>query len=56
MEILFAIAPLVTILFYIAPIIFIIWFLLKLLKVQQEKNNILKDISNKLDKINHKNN
>ncbi len=50
MELLLAIAPLITIFFYLAPVIFIIWFLIKLLKVQQERNSILKDISSKLDK------
>jgi uncharacterized membrane protein len=46
--------PIITLLFYIVPIIFavfVVWFLLKFLKVQQEKNRILKDISEKLDKI-----
>ncbi|MBP0725834.1 hypothetical protein J5Y03_11700 [Bacillus sp. RG28] len=46
--------PIVTLLFYLVPIIFavfVVWFLLKFLKVQQEKNRILKDISDKLDKI-----
>ena len=47
-------ATLVTILpllLSIAPILFIVWFLIKILKVQQEKNNILKSISDKLDKL-----
>ena len=46
--------PIITLLFYLVPIIFavfVVWFLLKFLKVQQEKNRILKDISEKLDKI-----
>lgn len=49
---LFSIIP---ILFYIAPFVFMIWFLLKLLKVQQEKNQILKSISDKLDHLNNNN-
>ncbi|RBP87876.1 hypothetical protein DFO70_11767 [Cytobacillus firmus] len=47
-------ATLVTILpllLSIAPILFIVWFLIKILKIQQEKNIILKSISNKLDKL-----
>ena len=40
------------ILFYIAPVIFVIWFMIKFLKVQQEKNKILRTISDKLDKLN----
>ena len=42
--------PLLTILFYIAPVVFVIWFLIKLLKIQQEKNEILRDIAEKIDK------
>ena len=49
---LFTIFPLVSILFYLAPVVFIIWFLIKFLKLQQEKNKILKTISDKLDKLN----
>jgi len=45
------ILPLIPIFFYIVPVVFIIWFLLKFLKIQQEKNTILKTISEKLDKI-----
>lgn len=49
---LFSIIP---ILFYIAPFVFMIWFLLKFLKIQQEKNQILKSISDKLDHFNKNN-
>ncbi|QNG59481.1 hypothetical protein H4O14_17060 [Bacillus sp. PAMC26568] len=51
----FAFFPIITILFYIAPVVFAIWFLLKFLKIQQEKNLILKNISEKLDKSNNTN-
>lgn len=51
----FAFFPIISILFYIAPVVFVIWFLLKLLKIQQEKNLILKDISDKLDQSNKTN-
>jgi len=40
------------ILFYIAPVVFAIWFMIKFLKIQQEKNKILRTISDKLDKLN----
>ncbi|PUB10648.1 hypothetical protein [Paenisporosarcina sp. OV554] len=40
------------ILFYIAPVVFVIWFMIKFLKIQQEKNKILRTISDKLDKLN----
>lgn len=47
----FAIFPILTLFFYIAPIVFLIWFLIRFLKIQQEKNQILKTISDKLDKL-----
>lgn len=53
---LFALFPIISILFYIAPVVFVIWFLLKFLKIQQEKNLILKNISDKLDHQSNKNN
>ncbi|WP_173799925.1 hypothetical protein [Domibacillus mangrovi] len=49
----FAIFPILTIFFYIAPVVFVIWFLVKFLKLQQEKNKILRTISDKLDKLNN---
>jgi flagellar biogenesis protein FliO len=48
----FAIFPILTIIFYIAPVVFVIWFLVKFIKIQQEKNKILRTISDKLDKLN----
>ena len=50
-SILFSIFPLLTLLFYLAPVVFIIWFLLKFLKIQREKNEILRSIANKLNKL-----
>lgn len=47
-----AIFPIITFLFYIVPIVFVIWFLVKFLNIQQEKNNILRTIADKLDKLN----
>jgi hypothetical protein len=47
----FSIIPIITILFYVGLVSFIIWFLIKLIKTQQERNNILKTISEKLDKL-----
>lgn len=40
------------IIFYLIPVAFIIWFLVKLLEVQQEKNELLRVIINKIDKKN----
>ena len=51
MEILLTFLPiLIMLFFYIGPCIFVIWFLLKFLKIQQEKLQILRSISDKLDK------
>jgi flagellar biogenesis protein FliO len=48
-ENLFTFLPILTLLFTLAPVIFVIWFLLKFLKIQQDRNEILKSISYKLD-------
>jgi len=50
---LFILLRILTLCLYIAPIIFIIWFSIKFLKIQQEKNKILRSISDKLDKLNN---
>lgn len=41
---------LVPLLIYISIIAFVIWYLLKFLNLQTERNEILKNISAKLDK------
>jgi len=46
----FYIFPVLTIFFYVAPVVFVIWFLIKFLRVQQEKNEILRAISEKIEK------
>ena len=38
------------ILFYLIPIAFIVWFLISFLKIQKERNILLRDISLRLDK------
>lgn len=51
MEIILAFLPiLIMLFFYIVPCVFVIWFLLKFLKIQQDKLQILKNMSDKLDK------
>ncbi|MFT8322190.1 MAG: hypothetical protein ABF649_14925 [Bacillus sp. (in: firmicutes)] len=50
-DIIFSLFPLLTIFLYGVPVLFVIWFLLKILKLQKEKNSILKEIANKLDKL-----
>lgn len=46
-----AIFSFLPILFFLVPIVFVIWVLLKFLKIQEEKNCILRTISDKLDKL-----
>ena len=52
-NVLFPLFSILPILFYLAPFVFMVWFLLKFLKIQQEKNQILKNISDKLDHLNN---
>lgn len=37
------------ILFYLIPIVFIVWFLISFLRIQKERNRLLRDISLKID-------
>ncbi len=46
----FTFAPIITIFFYIAIVIFILWYLIRFLRLQKEMINVLKTISDKLDK------
>ena len=48
-----AIIPLLLMILYIALFAFGIWFCVSLIKAQREKNQVLKDISNKLDNLNY---
>lgn len=41
----------IPLLIYLIPIVFIAWFLVKFLKAQQERNVLLKRISEKLDRL-----
>ena len=45
-----AFLPILTMFFYFVPVVFVIWFLVKSLKIQQEKNDILRTIADKLNK------
>ena len=44
--------PIFSLFIYLAPIAFIIWFTTRFLKLQKEQNQILKNISDNLDKLN----
>ncbi|MCA1029725.1 hypothetical protein LCL95_01610 [Bacillus timonensis] len=50
-DLMFAVLPIISLFFYMAPVVFIIWFLFKILKLQEEKNRILKEIATKLDTL-----
>lgn len=45
----FSLIPIFILLFYVAIIVFVVWYAFKFLAVQTERNEILRDISNKLD-------
>ena len=47
----FDIMPLLGILFYLIPTVFVIWILISFLNTQKERNNILREISGKLDML-----
>ncbi|WP_409292642.1 hypothetical protein [Peribacillus sp. SCS-37] len=49
---LFTIVPFIWLLFYIAPVVFIVWFLLKLLRLQKEKKDIMQTIALELQRMN----
>gem|GEM_PF-3437963 len=46
----FVIIDWISILITVVPLIFVIWFAIKFLSIHKERNKILKEISNKLDK------
>ncbi|MEH7548481.1 MULTISPECIES: hypothetical protein [Bacillaceae] len=48
-----AILPIFLILIYLAVIGFTIWFAVSLIKAQKERNDVLKEISSKLDVLNN---
>ena len=35
----------------LVPLLLVIWFIIKFINLQKERNQILKEISNKLDKL-----
>ncbi|EGQ27931.1 hypothetical protein HMPREF9372_0090 [Sporosarcina newyorkensis 2681] len=49
-SIFFAFLPILGLLFYMVPAIFIVWFLVKFIKIQDRRNDILQNIADKLDK------
>lgn len=54
-DLIFTLFPLMSFLLYIVPIVFIIWFLIKFLRIQQDMNQNLKKIADKLESINKNN-
>ncbi|MEI3605461.1 hypothetical protein SPD48_07130 [Pseudogracilibacillus sp. SE30717A] len=48
----FSLFSLIPLLIYIAIFVFIIWFAISLINAQRERNDILKEISSKLNGLN----
>lgn len=46
-----SILPILSLLFYLVPLVFIIWFVITFIKLQKEKNEILRTIADKLNKL-----
>lgn len=49
-DIAFMILPIVGLFIYLIPIVFIVWFLLKFIKLQEQKNEILRIIADRMNK------
>ncbi|MCM3759037.1 hypothetical protein M3197_16480 [Sporosarcina aquimarina] len=51
MENMISILSLLSLLFWLVPFVFIIWFLITFIKLQKEKNQILRTIADKMNKL-----
>ncbi|MBD7909659.1 hypothetical protein [Sporosarcina gallistercoris] len=47
----FSILPILSLLFYVVPLVFIVWFVITFIRLQKEKNEILRTIADKLNKL-----
>ncbi|WP_409369628.1 hypothetical protein [Lysinibacillus sp. 38-6] len=45
-----SILPILSLLFTFIPFVFVIWFMIKLISLQKERNRLLANIADKLDK------
>jgi len=50
MGIALTILPILSLLLFLFPFVFVIWYMLKSINLQKERNKILRDISDKLNK------
>lgn len=50
MQGMFTILPIISLLIYLIPVVFIVWFLLRYLKIQEQKNDILRMIADRMNK------
>lgn len=50
MQGMFTLLPIISLLVYLIPIVFIGWFLLRYLKIQEQKNEILRTIADRMNK------
>ncbi len=50
MQGMFTLLPIISLLIYLIPIVFIGWFLLRYLKIQEQKNEILRTIASRMNK------
>lgn len=50
MQGMFTLLPIISLLIYLIPIVFIGWFLLRYLKIQEQKNEILRTIADRMNK------
>ncbi|MDV6377165.1 hypothetical protein ORD22_02670 [Sporosarcina sp. GW1-11] len=49
-DIIFALLPIAGVFIYLIPIVFIVWFLIKFIRIQERKNEILQSIAEKMNK------
>ncbi|WP_158541078.1 hypothetical protein [Sporosarcina sp. BI001-red] len=49
MSMIISLLPILSLLFYLVPFVFIIWFLVTFIKLQKEKNQILRTIADKMN-------
>ena len=50
MQGMFTLLPIISLLIYLIPIVFVGWFLLRYLKIQEQKNEILRTIADRMNK------
>lgn len=51
MSMMFSILPILSLLFYLVLLVFIVWSVITFIRLQKEKNEILRTIADKLNKL-----